>query len=87
LAITRGWRHKKLEIDPEPLLVAFIPEADGTLDDHLEAWFLSEPKPIQQQPEGFESVINLGLGQQWLAPPLAAGRLGDLKELAAGDIR
>jgi hypothetical protein len=39
------------------------------LDDHYEAWFLSFPQPPTQRPEGFESVIDLGLSQEWLSPP------------------
>jgi hypothetical protein len=60
---------KDLEINDQPLFTAFIPAANGVLDDHYEAWFLSFPEPPQARPEGFESVIDLGLGEEWLAPP------------------
>lgn len=60
---------KELEIDPDPLLAAFLPEANGVLDDHFECWFLSETQLPRQVPEGMESVVNLGQGQEWLAPP------------------
>lgn len=60
---------KNLEIDPQPLFTAFIPEANGVLDDHCESWFVSCPQPPTVQPEGLESVVNLGLSQQWPPPP------------------
>jgi hypothetical protein len=60
---------KELEIDPNPLLTAFLPAANGVLDDHFECWFLSEPELPKTVPEGMESVVNLGQSQEWLAPP------------------
>ena len=65
---------KNLEIEPTPLFTAFIPEAQGMLDDHLEGWFYSSPEPITERPEGFETVVNLGLGQDWPPAPTADGR-------------
>jgi len=65
---------KTLEIDPQPLFTAFIPQAQGVLDDHLEGWFYSSPDPITQRPEGLESVVDLGLGQDWPPAPTANGR-------------
>lgn len=62
---------KRLEIGPHPIATAFIPEATGLLDDYYESWFLSYPEPPTAKPEGFESVIDLGLGQEWLTPPSA----------------
>jgi hypothetical protein len=66
---------KTLEIEPDPILVAFVPSATGTLDDYFESWFISEAKPPERPPEGLESVVGLGQAQQWLAPPSAAGRV------------
>lgn len=63
---------KELRIEPDPILVAFIPESNGLLDDYSESWFLSFPEPPRTLPEGLESVVNLGLSQEWLAPPRAA---------------
>jgi hypothetical protein len=60
---------RRLEIDPNPLFSAFLPETAGTLDDHVESWFLSYSAPPAMQPEGFESVIDLGLSEEWLPPP------------------
>ena len=60
---------KDLEINPDPLFTAFLPQANGVLDDHFECWFLSEPKLPTVVPEGMESVVNLGQSQQWLTPP------------------
>ena len=58
-----------LEISENPIFTAFIPSANGVLDDHFEAWFLSFPEPPAVRPEGFESVIDLGLSEEWLSPP------------------
>lgn len=60
---------KTLEIEPDPILTAFLPEANGVLDDHIESWFLSFDQLPKVAPEGMESVVNLGQGQEWLAPP------------------
>lgn len=60
---------KELEINKDPIFTAFIPNANGVLDDHFEAWFLSFPEPPATRPEGFESVIDLGLSEEWLPPP------------------
>ena len=60
---------KTLEIDPQPILTAFIAEAHGVLDDHGESWFVSYPQPLAVQPEGMESVVNLGLSKEWPPPP------------------
>jgi len=60
---------KDLEIEPDPLLTAFIPAAHGVLDDHLECWFLTYDKPPSTPPPGMETVVNLGLSQEWLSPP------------------
>ena len=64
---------KGLEINDQPIFTAFIPAANGVLDDHYEGWFLSFPEPPQARPEGFESVIDLGLSEEWLAPPKPLG--------------
>ena len=60
---------KGLDISADPLVTAFVPDAQGTLDDHIEAWFLDYERMPQQTPEGLESVAHLGLGQEWLEPP------------------
>jgi len=63
---------RALEIEPRPIATAFIPEATGLLDDYFESWFLNFSTAPTLQPEGMESVIDLGLGQDWLEPPRAA---------------
>jgi Acetoacetate decarboxylase (ADC) len=60
---------RMLDIDPDPLMTAFIPEAEGTLDDHFEAWFLDYDKVPDSVPEGMESVVDLSRSEEWLAPP------------------
>ena len=76
---------KDLRIAPDPLFTAFIPEANGVLDDYFESWFLSFPEPPAKPPEGLESTVNLGLGQEWLPPPGAAPPPG--QERRSGGIR
>jgi hypothetical protein len=60
---------KDLDIHPDPIFAAFVPEANGVLDDHIKSWFLSEKRLPVSPPEGMEAVVNLGQGQEWLAPP------------------
>jgi hypothetical protein len=60
---------RRLKIGPDPLFSAFLPETAGVLDDHVECWFLTYDEPPAAAPEGFESVIGLGLSEEWLPPP------------------
>lgn len=60
---------RALGIQPDPVFTAYFPASSGVLDDHLEGWFLSYPEPPTSRPEGLESVIDLGLGEEWLEPP------------------
>ncbi len=60
---------RELEISKEPTFTAYLPDVNGVLDDYLESWFVNFDQPPRSAPEGFESVINLGLGETWLAPP------------------
>jgi len=60
---------KELDINPNPFCTVFIPEATGILDDYFESWFLTFDTPPTTPPEGMESVVNLGLSEQWLPPP------------------
>ena len=62
-------RLAELEIGAKPLFTAFFPSSTGVLDDHFESWFVSSEHPPESEPEGFESVIGLGLGQDWPEPP------------------
>lgn len=68
--------HPRLQalkaLKPGPALATvFLPTIEGVLDDHIESWFLTEAQLPAKAPEGFESVINLGLGESWLPPPTA----------------
>ncbi|MDZ7690202.1 MAG: acetoacetate decarboxylase family protein [Balneolaceae bacterium] len=60
---------RELDIDGNAFLTMFIPEANGILDDHMETWFLTYKEPPEQMPEGLESVVDLGLSEEWLKPP------------------
>jgi hypothetical protein len=60
---------KALRIGSRPVFTVFIPEAHGVLDDYIESWFLPFEGPPEHRPEGLESVVDLGLGEDWLPPP------------------
>jgi hypothetical protein len=68
---------RSLDIAPRPWFTAFFPASAGVLDDHYEGWFLSSDDPVATEPEGLESVVGLGLSQEWLPPPTCWGRGGD----------
>jgi hypothetical protein len=58
-----------LNVKERPLFAGYLPSTQGILDDHMESWFLSFATPPADAPEGLESVVDLGLGRDWLAPP------------------
>ena len=60
---------KDLGISKDPIATVYIPEVNGVLDDHVECWFTTFAQRPSEAPEGFESVIDLGLSQDWLDPP------------------
>ncbi|UVJ40742.1 acetoacetate decarboxylase family protein [Arthrobacter sp. CJ23] len=64
---------KKLRVESKPLFTAWLPEAHGVLDDHYEAWFLTAPTEAEagaiRGGDMMDSVVALGQGQEWLAPP------------------
>jgi hypothetical protein len=74
---------KDLEINPNPILAAFLPAANGVLDDHFESWFLTETKLPPTVPEGMESVVHLGQGQEWLTPPVPVNNSSDVPTLVS----
>lgn len=60
---------RDIDINSNPFFTMFMPEANGILDDHFECWFMTYDQPPTAMPEGLESVVNLGLSEDWLAPP------------------
>lgn len=61
---------RDLKISSRPFVTAFMPSATGILDDYFRCWFITyDQKPVRVTPEGFESVIDLGLSEEWLPPP------------------
>jgi hypothetical protein len=60
---------KQLQIRRRPLFAGYFPRTQGILDDHVESWFLTFERPPDAPPEGLESVVGLGLGREWPAPP------------------
>jgi len=63
---------KTLDIAESPLLTAFIPSAHGILDDYFECWFMTFPEPPAHDMEGMESVVDLGLSEEWPPAPAAS---------------
>ncbi|MFV9616430.1 MAG: acetoacetate decarboxylase family protein [Gammaproteobacteria bacterium] len=61
---------KDLEIG-DAMATVFLPSIHGTLDDHIESWFLHYDQMPEVVPEGIESVYNLTLSEEWLSPPAA----------------
>ena len=62
---------RTLDIGGRPLMVAFLEDSHGVLDDHIESWFVTEDEPIKTVPEGLPSVVGLEPTQVWLDPPTA----------------
>ncbi len=61
---------RKLDVDPNPIFAAYIPDVHGLLDDVFECWFVTpETEPAQPIGEGLEAVYSLGYSQDWLPPP------------------
>jgi hypothetical protein len=61
---------RDLKINSKPFFTLYMPSANGILDDHFQCWFMTyDNKPDKVTPEGFESVFNLGIGEDWLAAP------------------
>ena len=60
---------RDLGMDPDPVFTAFLPSTRGVLDDHFECWFLTSDDPQSVRSEGLESVVDLGLSEDWLDPP------------------
>ncbi|WP_434300139.1 acetoacetate decarboxylase family protein [Corallococcus exiguus] len=65
---------RELSISPRPFLTGFFPSSSGVLDDHFEAWFLTQPTlPPDTYPEGLESVVDLGQDQTPMPDPESDG--------------
>jgi len=61
---------RALDVDPNPIFSAFIPDVRGLLDDYFECWFVAaETEPMAPIGEGLETTYPLGISQDWLPPP------------------
>lgn len=61
---------KELKIQSKPFFTMYMPEANGVLDDHFESWFMTyDQQPEKVTPEGFESVFDLKLNEDWFPAP------------------
>ncbi|MFC8510472.1 acetoacetate decarboxylase family protein [Streptomyces sp. NPDC057411] len=58
-----------LDIADDPLFTLYLTSAQGVLDDHFECWFLTSEEPGRTYGEALDSVVGLGLSQDWPAPP------------------
>ena len=59
----------RLDFEEQPLFTLYIPDSHGVLDDHFEAWFQYGPDAAPRAGDGLESVVDLGLGEEWPDPP------------------
>lgn len=61
---------RDLEIDPNPIFAAHIPDVVGVLDDYFECWFVTPEKdPAAPLSAGLEVTYPLGYGREWLPKP------------------
>ncbi len=61
---------RNLEVDPNPIFAAHIPDVLGVLDDYFECWFVTpEKEPAEPLGAGLEATYPLGYGREWLPPP------------------
>ncbi|MEU9861223.1 acetoacetate decarboxylase family protein [Streptomyces sp. NPDC047971] len=60
---------RELGIAEDPLFTLYLASAQGVLDDHFECWFLTSEDPGRTYGEPLESVVGLGLSEEWPAPP------------------
>ena len=60
---------RDIDIKSDPFFTMYMPKANGILDDHFDCWFMTYDEPPTEMGEDFNSVINLGLDEEWLAPP------------------
>lgn len=60
---------KDIDVNPDPMFTLYMHSTNGILDDHFQCWFMTYDEPPVQSPEGFESVFDLGFGEEWLTPP------------------
>ncbi|WP_051858126.1 acetoacetate decarboxylase family protein [Streptomyces cellulosae] len=58
-----------LQIAEQPLFTCFMPSTRGILDDHFACWFLTSEDAGRTFGEPLRSVVDLGLSQEWPAPP------------------
>jgi hypothetical protein len=75
-----------LDIEPRPLLTGFMPHMNGVLDDHVESWYLTSPDPTPPAAATLHDIVDLSLGQEWLAPP-DRERSDQLLRAVGGDVR
>jgi hypothetical protein len=75
---------RTLDVSEKPLFSAFLVDTTGVLDDHVDSWFLSYEQPPSTPPEGLESVVGLGLSEEWLAPPAPRSATASTDSAPAG---
>ncbi|AJT69494.1 hypothetical protein T261_7897 [Streptomyces lydicus] len=58
-----------LGIAEQPLFTCYLPSTRGILDDHFACWFLTSEEAGRTYGEPLQSVVGLGLSEEWPAPP------------------
>lgn len=66
----RAEKIRALNIGPNPIFSAYLPNVRGVLDDYFECWFVTQAsEPTAPISEGLETTYPLGYNRDWLAPP------------------
>ncbi|QRR01482.1 acetoacetate decarboxylase family protein [Dyadobacter sandarakinus] len=61
---------RDLKIESSPFFTMYLPEIHGVLDDHFDCWFVTyDSMPATMKSDGLDSIVNLKLNEEWLAPP------------------
>jgi len=60
---------RDIGMQADPVFTAFLPSTRGVLDDHFECWFVTSESGDHPTGEGLDSVVGLGLSEEWLDPP------------------
>ncbi len=74
---------KDLDVADSPMITAFLPTFEGSLDDHFEGWFISSKEAITEPPEGLEQTYPLGYSEDWPPPPkVEESELNEIEEVS-----
>lgn len=60
---------KALDVNPNAIFSGYLPRFRGVLNDRVETWYLTSDTPPDIAETGMKDVVDLGLSEDWLAPP------------------